>query len=156
MKKLLIAFTVALAAMALLVSVDHIAFAAKGGNGGGGGGKPGGGGLTCDGSPIEVQITDNCGQTKWVGVTDSATVCEILCHLEGGRKANCDILLAWIGGIVHADESATLGFDFDPATVRVAEVTAEGYQTNLCQISNNPSFYDGNRWWIPATIGSWR
>jgi hypothetical protein len=64
----------------------------------------------------------------------------------------CGITPVWIGGIVYADENAEYGFDFDAGTVVIAEITAETYQTNTCQIRENPKYYDGGLWYIPANF----
>jgi hypothetical protein len=113
----------------------------------------------CDGSPIEVLNEDICGISKWMQVADSSTVCEILCHQSsGGKKGkpstpDCELLMiCWIGGTVVAHPAAENGFYFEPGTVRVAEVTAEGMQTTICQISLNPDFYDGGLWYVGAFL----
>ena len=67
-----------------------------------------------------------------------------------------NMFISWIGGTVIAEPFEPNGFRFDPATVLVAEVTAEGYQTNICQIAANPGMYDGGLWDIPYFDGGIR
>ncbi len=46
----------------------------------------------------------------------------------------------WVGGkLIKADNE--WGFTFDPHTIVVAEVTAEGFQTNLQQIKDDPDYW---------------
>jgi hypothetical protein len=123
--------------------------------GGGGGGKPGGDPPPCDGSPIQVLVENLCGASMWIDVTDGDTACAIICQLttkKKGKKPSCPLFITWIGGIVVADQADEHGFHFDPDTVIVAEVTAEGMQTNICQIAANPVFYDGGLWFIPPGL----
>jgi hypothetical protein len=111
----------------------------------------------CIGSPIEVVDQDPCGKSLTIQVNDSAAVCNILCIWERPSKPKdrwlCPVdPLSWIGGIVVADSTAENGFYFDPNTVIVAEITAEGMQTSVCMISANPELYDGSLWYVPAHI----
>ncbi len=119
--------------------------------------KPGGGPASCDGQPIEVYDQDLCGASMWIQVQDSASVCDLICWLTTNRR-KCPTFIAWIGGTVIEDASAPNGFRFDPATVRVAEVTEEGSQTTICQIAANPSVYAnaGHNWWISNFISEYR
>ena len=116
--------------------------------------KPGGEPQPCDGSPIEVLVNDLCGMSKWIAVTDSTTVCQILCpYLAGGgpgKNNPCEMIPGWIGGTVIADPSAPDGYYFDPGTVRVYETTLEGYQTTLCFIRDRPGFFNGGLWFVHA------
>jgi hypothetical protein len=114
----------------------------------------------CDGSHIEVVVESLCGLSKTIQVYDSTAVCNIECHWykpsKGkGNKVECPLLfISWIGGTVVADESAEHGFYFEPNSVIVAEITAEGMQTTPCQIAANPGFYDGGLWYIGGNITS--
>ncbi len=105
----------------------------------------------CEGGPIEAVNDDPCELKKWIGVEDSTTVCQILCLMEMDPE-KCGINPSWIGGKVIFDEQAEYGFYFDPATVIIAEIVAETYQTNTCQISEDPKYYDGGTWYIPYNI----
>jgi len=105
----------------------------------------------CSGDPIEVLNDDICGVKKWIDVEDSVTICQILC-LKDGDPEKCGINPAWIGGTVLFDEGAEFGFNFDPATVIIAELVAEAYQTTTCQIKDDPKYYDGGTWYIPYNI----
>jgi len=108
----------------------------------------------CDGAPIEVYVESHCGKSMWIQINDSTTVCNILCMWNKTKKDNwtCPVLHSWIGGIVVADPSYEHGFYFDPNTVIVAEVTAEGLQTTICFIANTPSFFDGGYWYVQSEI----
>lgn len=120
-----------------------------------GGGEP----IPCDGSNIEVRIDDLCGMSKWISVTDSTTACQILCAYNSGghgKKTSCEFLPLWIGGTVVADPGAPDGYYFDPSTVIVAEVTAEGLQTTLCSIRDDPVRYNGGTWFVHAWFGDIR
>ncbi|MEZ5358393.1 MAG: hypothetical protein R3F48_06135 [Candidatus Zixiibacteriota bacterium] len=113
----------------------------------------------CDGSPITLINGggDGCEASMTISVTDSSSVCDILCLYNSSKKTIFDcpvVFVSWIGGVVIADASAANGFRFDPATVLIAEVTAEGMQTNICQISANPTLYAGSRWYIPYDVQS--
>ena len=52
-------------------------------------------------------------------------------------------------GYPVADPTHENGFYFDPNTIIVAEITAEAYQTSICQISSRLGVYDGGTWYIP-------
>jgi len=119
-------------------------------------GKPGGGGKPsgCDGQPIEVYQEDWCGQNMWIPIQDSAYVCDAICVITGQRKCN---FFTFIGGVVVPDETAPNGFRFDPATVRLAAVTEERYNTTVCAIAANPLLYDtGETWWLTANLTQYR
>jgi len=105
----------------------------------------------CSGESIEVLNDDPCDASMWIGVRDSATICQILCLLKEDPE-KCGIDPSWIGGTVQVDENAKYGFTFDAGTVRIAEMTAETYQTTICQISNDPKYYDGGTWYIQANF----
>ena len=108
----------------------------------------------CEYKPIEVLNEDDCGQSKWISVTDSLTCCQILCLVAGPEDPTkeCGIDPSWIGGTVVFDEGAELMFYFEPSTVEIAEIVAEALQTNLCQIAENPKDFDGGRWFVPYNI----
>lgn len=113
----------------------------------------------CAGNPIEVINEDLCGMSMAIAVDDSTAVCNILCVTNEPSKPKdrwtCPVYpLSWIGGIVIVDPEAEHGFRFDPNTIVVAEVTAEGLQTSICQIAANPSMYAGGRWYVHANITS--
>jgi hypothetical protein len=116
-------------------------------------GKPGGEPAPCDGSPIEVLNHDQCGESIWIEVRDSASVCDIICWLTSNKR-KCPTMVLQIGGFVVVDESAPLGFRFDPNTVRVAEVSAEGDQTSLCFIAEDPAMFAnaGHQWYVGADL----
>jgi hypothetical protein len=141
-----------LSSAVVVVFAFSFAGAKKPGGGGGGGGP-----ASCDGQPIEVYDQDMCGANMWIQVQDSTTVCDLICWLTSNKR-KCPTYITWIGGIVIVDPSAPNGFRFDPATVRVAEVTEEGSQTTICQIAANPSFYAnaGHNWWISNFITEYR
>jgi hypothetical protein len=105
----------------------------------------------CSGERIDVLNNDICGAKKWITVDDSVTICQILC-LQDADPEKCGINPSWIGGKVYADEGAEYGFNFEPESVRIAEITAEAYQTTTCQIAENPKYYDGGTWYIPYDI----
>jgi hypothetical protein len=111
----------------------------------------------CTGSPVVVVNNQSCGDTISILVQDSAAACEILCQMNRGTKGKskpnpCSMtMIGWIGGTVVADPSAEDGFRFDPTTIVVAEVTAEGMQTNVCQIEANVGHFEGGLWYIPYT-----
>jgi hypothetical protein len=108
----------------------------------------------CEYKPIEVLNENSCGQSKWISVTDSLTNCQILCLV--GRPEDptkeCGINPSWIGGTVVFDERAELMFYFEPSTVEIAEITAEALQTTLCQIAENPKYFDGGRWFVAYNV----
>lgn len=111
----------------------------------------------CDGAPISLLNADPCGKSMTIKVLDSASVCNITCAVN--RPSNADYTcpvqdLGCIGGTVIADAGAQWGFRFDSTTVVVAEVTAEGMQTTICQINANPDTYNGSLWYIPAAISN--
>jgi hypothetical protein len=106
----------------------------------------------CKEESIEAQIYNDCdgGVTKWILSKNETSVCQIICLAQDPEdpEEKCGINPAWIGGTVYADENAPYGFDFDPSTVVVAEITAEALQTTICQIAANPKDYDGGLWYI--------
>jgi len=110
--------------------------------------------FTCTGSPLEMNNSSLCGATKWIQITDSTAACTIKCFQQkalGGayRKLDCGmVLISWIGGTVIADPTKELGFYFDPASIVVAENTAEGMQISVCTIRDNPAAFDGEFWYI--------
>lgn len=108
----------------------------------------------CDGDGIEVLNSDICGLDKWITVKDSATVCQIRCVVENPEDPGktCGIDPHWIGGTVEADEYAEYGFNFDPATIEIAEIVAEAYQTTTCQIAEDPKGFSGGHWFIPVSF----
>jgi len=105
----------------------------------------------CSGEPIEVLNEDPCGPSIWIGVEDSVTICQLGCIAENPEEPGekCGIKPSWIGGSVVADEGAELGFYFKPSTVFIAEITSEVIQTNLCQMKDDPKYYDGGTWVVP-------
>lgn len=81
----------------------------------------------------------------WVGFNSSKNWQDFLTLRSQGH-------LGWIGGRVVVDASNPLGFYFDPNTTLGAEVTAEGLQTSLGAIKNDPSYYAGGYWYVPPII----
>lgn len=110
----------------------------------------------CTGSPIDVFDQDRCGRSMWIRVNDSTTVCNIICWITKARRGSCPLSIYWIGGTVIADPGQPNGFRFDPNTIVVAEITAEGMQTNICQIAAAPDRYNGGLWYIPASLTQYR
>ena len=108
----------------------------------------------CPGRSIEVNVDHPCGMTKWVQVTDSAAVSTITSFQQkalGGIYKELDrgkTVISWIGGTVIVDPTAEHGFYFEPTTVRVAEVAAEGLQTSTCIIAQCPEVFSGGLWYI--------
>src|SRR5512140_2772695 len=141
MKKLLFAVAV------LVVTMAGIIYA----------GRPGGDPPPpCTGSPIEVYNADRCGASKWIQVNDSSAVCDIICQMTRTRKQTCPQLIAWIVGTVVLDAADPAGWKFDPNSIIVAEVTADGMQTNTCMINANPSRFAGAIWYIPQGFSQYR
>lgn len=107
----------------------------------------------CDGSAIRALNDDPCGLKLTIPVEDSATACQIFCVYKNPEDPAkyCGINPSWIGGTVVEDENE-LKFNFDPATVIIAEVVAETYQTNTCQIAANPEYYMKGTWYIPYNV----
>jgi hypothetical protein len=65
----------------------------------------------------------------------------------------------YIGGHVVLDSKNPLGVYFDPDTALAAEAIAEGAQTSLDAIKQNPSYFAESGflvWYVPATIESIR
>jgi hypothetical protein len=120
--------------------------------------QPPSGPLPCTGSPISILNTDRCGKSMTIKVYDSSAVCDITCFMTRPRGANytCPVAApSWIGGVVIADPNAQWGFRFDSTTIVIAEVTAEGMQTNICQIAQYPQMYaDGRIWYIPSAFSN--
>jgi hypothetical protein len=110
-------------------------------------------GEECEGNSIKAINEDPCELTLKIGVEDSATVCQILCVFENPEDPGktCGINPSWIGGIV-VEEDSELRFNFDPATVRIAEIVIEQLQTNTCQIAENPEDYIKGMWYIPYNV----
>jgi hypothetical protein len=108
----------------------------------------------CEGEAIEVLNVDICEAEKWIAVEDSATICQIMCVVENPEDPGkaCGINPSWIGGTVEADEEAEYGFNFDPATVEIAEIVAEVLQTTTCAIAEDPKGFSGGRWFVPADL----
>ena len=110
----------------------------------------------CKEESVEALINNNCGggASKWIAVKNEPTVCQIICLAQDPEnpEKECGINPSWIGGTVYAEEGAEYGFNFDPSTVVIAEITAEGLQTNICQIADNPKAYDGALWYIPYDL----
>ncbi|RLI44705.1 hypothetical protein DRO69_06755 [Candidatus Bathyarchaeota archaeon] len=57
----------------------------------------------------------------------------------------------WIGGIV-SDYDNKWGFRFDPETITVAEVTAEGLQATIRYISENLDYWLGEWAYVNAKV----
>jgi len=105
----------------------------------------------CDATSVKVHNNSFCGESIWIEVPDSDVTEDILCGpcTENSFEV-CDVFpIVWIGGTVVVDASYEHGFYFDPTSIIVAEVTAEGYQTSICQIANSPGVFDGGTWYIP-------
>jgi hypothetical protein len=108
----------------------------------------------CEDYPIQVYDENQCGLGMWIQVEDSLAVCQLLCLYEkpDDPRDKCGVYPSWIGGTVIFDENAEHGFRFDPTTIMIAEITPEAIQTNICQIAENPKYYDGGNWVIPYNV----
>lgn len=107
----------------------------------------------CEGNAITAYNDDPCGLTLRIAVEDSATACQIFCVYKNPEDpgGKCGIDPYWIGGTVVEDESE-LKFNFDPATVRIAEIVIEQMQTTTCQIAENPENYMKGTWYVPYNV----
>jgi hypothetical protein len=85
------------------------------------------------GSAAQVLIADS-GLEQWVGVDSTEAADTLRANRESGTEE-------WLLGEVVPEPAHHLGFYFAPASVSVAEVTAEGIQTSLDQISMDPAYY---------------
>ena len=104
----------------------------------------------CDGNPIEVLVENDCGMNEWILVTDSSTVCDIICQIDWTETSNCLLTINWIGGVIMEDSAVQHGFFFDPNTIMLAETTLVSQQTDLCRIAEDPDDYDAGFWYIPV------
>ena len=108
----------------------------------------------CKEESVEALIDNSCGGgvSKWIAVKNEPTVCQIICLAQDPEdpEKECGINPSWIGGTVYADEGAEYGFNFDPSTVVIAEITAEGLQTTLHAIMQNPAQFaeNGTIWYV--------
>lgn len=84
----------------------------------------------------------------WIG-TYSDSIGNIMKGLEGEGRAY------WIGGGVIPDIDQEHKFYFDPNTILIAEVTAEGMQTTISQIKQDPEYYLNNGWSNGLTDHAW-
>ena len=90
----------------------------------------------------------NYSRTMWIGTnTDSIGVMMESC--TGSQDEY------WIGGGVVPDDSYPHGFYFDPNTVLVSEVTVEGMQTTIQQITEDPEYFAENGWSNGLTEHAW-
>ena len=71
----------------------------------------------------------------WVGVDDSVAADDARLIESSGDSQ-------WVIGEVVPDAGHHLGFYFDPATVHFAEITAEGIQTTLDMIRDDPKHFE--------------
>jgi hypothetical protein len=110
--------------------------------------------VPCDATAVKVHISDFCGKSMWIDVLNSSAVEGILCPPCSKKPMqDCTMYpISWIGGTVVADPSYEHGFYFDPNTIVVASVTAEGYQTTICQIADKPGLFDGGLWYVVYTM----
>jgi|GEM_PF-5784679 hypothetical protein len=90
----------------------------------------------------------NYGESMWIG-TDSDSIAAIMRELVQVKGH------AWIGGKVVPDASLPHGFYFDPATVLIAEFTAEGMQTTIAQIAADPQYYATHGWSTSRAEHAW-
>jgi len=61
-------------------------------------------------------------------------------HRENGANMHQDGSEMWIGGLVE-EYGNNWGFRFKPGTINVAEITAEGAQTWIADISENTNYW---------------
>lgn len=85
------------------------------------------------GASAQVLIA-NHGLVIWVGIDAADTVEKLRSDQSTGK-------IEWLVAAVVPDASYHLGFYFAPDEVVVDEITAEGIQTTLPQISADPSYY---------------
>jgi hypothetical protein len=81
----------------------------------------------------EVLIDSN-GYLLWVGINDPAVALQANILAASGAQR-------FVLGHIVPDPNQRHGFYLDPNTVSLAEVTAEGIQTNVEQVSRRPAFY---------------
>jgi hypothetical protein len=79
-------------------------------------------------------LIESFGRLLWVGINDPQ-VAQQAAALAAGNSQQ------WVVGRIVPDNSQRHCFYLDPNTVSLAEVTAEGIQTNVEQVSRRPSFY---------------
>lgn len=89
-------------------------------------------------------IQDVNGDTLKIEVANNETWNQLLAMKESGVRR-------WVGGkLVLANN--TWGFTFDPNTIRVAEVTAEAFQTTLRLIKQDPNYWLGTICYVGAIV----
>ena len=79
-------------------------------------------------------LIDSFGYLLWAGIDDPAVARQAAALAGGGTPQ-------WVLGRVVPDPGQRHGFSVDPATVSLAEITAEGIQTTVEQVSRRPAFY---------------
>ncbi len=81
----------------------------------------------------------NYQHTMWVGTNDDSTAQIMKSLVDTATKR-------WIGRRVLPDNKLSHGFYFDPNTITIAEMTIEGMQNTIAQITKNPAFFSENGW----------
>jgi hypothetical protein len=79
-------------------------------------------------------LIDSHGYLLWVGINDPSVAAQARELAAAGAQQ-------WVLGRIVPDSGQRHGFYLDPSTVSLAEVTAEGIQTTVEQVSRRPSFY---------------
>jgi hypothetical protein len=90
----------------------------------------------------------NYTEVMWVG-TNSDSIGTVMAELVGTGQSR------WIGGQVVPDQSYPYGFYFDPNTVLVAEMTAEGMQATIQQIAQDPEYFARHGWSTELAEHAW-
>jgi hypothetical protein len=75
----------------------------------------------------------------WVGTNTDSTA-QLMQSLVNQNATQ------WIGGRVVPDNGVPHGFYFDPSTIVIAEITVEGMQTTVSQITADPEYFSENGW----------
>ncbi|MFQ6115330.1 MAG: hypothetical protein ACE5NG_14825 [bacterium] len=102
-----------------------------------------------DRNPVETQMpmvpgkylayVQNHAQAMWIG-TNSDSMGALMRRLVGTDQGS------WIGGRVVPHMDYPYHFYFDPNTVLIAELTAEGMQTTIQQIARAPEYFASHGW----------
>ncbi len=95
-----------------------------------------------------IVLIENYSEEMLIG-TNSDSLGQVMRNIVGKAKKY------WIGGGVVEDSSYRHGFYFDPNTIVIAEITAEGMQTTIQQIEQNPSYYSENGFSNGYTEHAW-
>jgi chitodextrinase len=79
-------------------------------------------------------LIESFGRLMWVGINNAQVAQEAAALAAGGAQR-------FVVGRVVPDTAQRHCFYLDPSTVGIAEITAEGMQTTIDQISRRPAFY---------------